>query len=187
MRKKQDPQDQTHASDSHPIRASDSHPIRIKRTIRASDSAIESDAYMAFIARLRDAIGDEPVASFARRCDLPEATLRSYTNGNKPVYDKLSRIADAAGVTVDWLATGRGVKRRADLTRESETAVESMRYALPHGPRWAQIIALVEGFESEPERSALLDEFFARAQSAAELAELRQAVRALQTAVKKSA
>ena len=53
--------------------------------------------------------------------------------------------------------------------------------------RWEKIIALVEGIEDADQRAKALDELFARAQSAAELAELRQAVRALQTANKKTA
>ncbi|MDD3553245.1 MAG: helix-turn-helix transcriptional regulator [Deltaproteobacteria bacterium] len=64
-----------------------------------------------FKDRLKQCIREEPVAAFARRCGLPEATIRSYLNGKKPVYDKLVRIADAAGVSIDWLATGRGSMR----------------------------------------------------------------------------
>lgn len=95
-----------------PIRVRLARPIRDKRPIRASDSDTESDFDHAFIARLRQVIGVEHVAAFARLCGLPEATLRSYLNGRKPVFDKLAKIAAAAGVTLDWLATGRGPMRR---------------------------------------------------------------------------
>lgn len=168
-------------SDSRPIHASDSSGIGRVRPIRASDSKAETDA---FAARLRECIGDEPVASFGRRCGIPEANLRNYLNGtNKPVYDRLAAIAEVAGVTLDWLATGRGPKRRTD----AQVPITPDISASPYARRWEKIMALVEGIEDEPARAAALEELFARAQSAAELAELRQAVKALTAAQKKTA
>ena len=71
---------------------------------------MESDATLGLQDRLRECIGEDSVSSFARRCGLPEATIRSYLDGKKPVFDKLVKIAKAAGVSLDWLATGRGPK-----------------------------------------------------------------------------
>lgn len=137
-----------------------------------------------FEARLRECIGDEPVASFARRCGMSEGLIRAYLKGEKkPGMDRLSRIADVAGVTLDWLATGRGQKRRIDA--QPIENVESS--GNKHAGRWEKIIALVEGIEDEEQRLKLIEELYARAQSAAELAELRKAVRDLQTAIKKPA
>ena len=81
---------------------------RKARRIRAS----ESDA---LIARFREVLGDESVSSFSRRCLVVEGTLRNILNGALPRTDILVAIADAAGVTVDWLATGRPPKTRAEL------------------------------------------------------------------------
>lgn len=97
--------------------------------------------------------------------------------------DRLSRIADVAGVTLDWLATGRGPKRRTDAQTRATPDISSS----PYGKRWEKIIALVEAIEDDQQRDKAIDELFARAQSAAELAELRQAVRDLTTAIKKTA
>lgn len=170
----------TDTSDSRPIRASDSGGIGHQRPIRTSDSKTETDA---FATRLRECIGDEPVASFARRCGIPEANLRNYLTGtNKPVYDRLAAIAEVAGVTLDWLATGRGPKRRAD----AQVPVTPDISASPYARRWEKIMALVEGIEDEEERSAFLDELFARARQTAELAELRQAVKTLTATLKKT-
>ena len=143
----------------------------------------ESDTASGLPARLRECIADETVSSFARRCQLPEATIRSYLDGKKPVFDKLVKIADAAGVTVDWLATGRGPKRRSD----AQVPVTPDVSASPYARRWEKIMALVEGIEDEEERSAFLDELFARAREKTELAELRQAVKTLTATLKKTA
>lgn len=137
-----------------------------------------------FPARLRECIGDEPVAAFARRCGFSEGLLRAYLKAEKqPGMARLVRIAEVAGVTLDWLATGRGPKRRAG----AQVPVTPDISASPYARRWEKIMALVEGIEDEAARAAALEELFARAQSAAELAELRQAVKTLTATLKKTA
>ncbi|HCO78260.1 MAG TPA: transcriptional regulator [Rhodocyclaceae bacterium] len=148
----------------------------------------ESDTASGLPARLRECIADETVSSFARRCQLPEATIRSYLDGKKPVFDKLVKIADAAGVTVDWLATGRGPRSRAELMKTEENQRDSASLdalAGPHARRWAKLIELVESALNPEEAEALLNEFLARARQQAELAELRQAVRDLTASLQK--
>jgi phage repressor protein C with HTH and peptisase S24 domain len=62
--------------------------------------------------RIRWIIGDEPVAAFARRAKISESTLRDYiseddTKRKKPGMENLRRIADAGGVSIDFLVTGK--------------------------------------------------------------------------------
>ena len=148
-------------SDSRP--ASDSH-VRF-----ASDSEKESDA---LARRLRSCIGNDSVSSFARRCGMPEATIRSYLDGKKPVYDKLARIADAAGVSLEWLATGRGQMRR----EAAKTAPDQAFEAVPYARRLEKIGLLLTGM-TEQEANTFLDEMFARAHDAAKRHELEQALK----------
>lgn len=137
-----------------------------------------------FPSRLKECIGDEPVAAFARRCGFSEGLLRAYLKAEKrPGMDRLAAIAEVAGVTLDWLATGRGPKRRADAQAPATPDIS----ASPYARRWDKIMALVEGIEDEAARAAAIEELFARAQSAAEMAELRRAVKALTAAQKKTA
>lgn len=93
---------------------------RVSRESDASDSSspvrpiheFESDA---FAKRLKDAIGDRPVLRFAKDCGIAESNVRSYMSGGKtPGIDKVVAMANASGVSVDWLATGRGPKTRAE-------------------------------------------------------------------------
>lgn len=61
-----------------------------------------------FRSRLREAIGNLSVNAFALKCGLAESLLRKYLSGESlPGLEKLVAIADAAGVTVEWLATGQ--------------------------------------------------------------------------------
>lgn len=71
----------------------------------------------AFIARMREAIGGESVNSFAKRCEIPEATMRGYFNGKIPSGDKILVIANAAQVSIEWLVSGREPKEKdADIS-----------------------------------------------------------------------
>lgn len=76
--------------------------------------SFESDA---FISRLREVIGDKKVLHFATECGIGESTLRNILDGATPRADILVAITDNAGVTVEWLATGRLPKYRRDLTQ----------------------------------------------------------------------
>lgn len=77
--------------------------------------------------RIREAVGDESVASFSRRCGIGDSTIRKYLDGALPNSSNLVAIADAANVNIEWLAAGRGPK---------------MRGASPDGiPTTAQIVA----------------------------------------------
>jgi transcriptional regulator with XRE-family HTH domain len=66
--------------------------------------------------RLLELIGSDSVASFSRLSGVPESSLRAYlTRGIKPGMDHLVAIADVKGVTIDWLATGKSPRLRAEL------------------------------------------------------------------------
>jgi phage repressor protein C with HTH and peptisase S24 domain len=70
------------------------------------------DVDMAFAERLRFATGDESVNSLAKRCDIPEATMRGYFKGRFPTADKAFTIATKLDVNLDWLVGGIGSKER---------------------------------------------------------------------------
>jgi hypothetical protein len=71
----------------------------------------ESDALSE---RIKEVIGDKKLVWFASECDVGESTLRNILQGAMPRTDILVAIAEAGGVTVDWLATGRGPKTRVE-------------------------------------------------------------------------
>ena len=80
---------------------------------RPSIPSVESDA---LAARLKMLIRPGSVASFSKRCGLAESVLRAYiSDGRMPSLDKALAIATAGGVTLDWLATGRGRRVTAQV------------------------------------------------------------------------
>jgi transcriptional regulator with XRE-family HTH domain len=82
------------------------HSAPAVRHIRAG----ESDALSV---RLLELVGEDSLLSFARRCGVNEGTLRNIIKaGAMPRTDHLVAIADAANVSIEWLAAGRGPKQR---------------------------------------------------------------------------
>ncbi len=47
----------------------------------------------------------------SQRAGVPLRTLGTYTRGGEMKLSNLRQLADATGVTVEWLATGRGPMR----------------------------------------------------------------------------
>lgn len=60
-----------------------------------------------FHARLSEVLGDESETSFAARAKVSKSGLNRVVNGGMPSLDMLIAIASTAGVSIDWLATGR--------------------------------------------------------------------------------
>lgn len=58
--------------------------------------------------RIKLAISNESINAFAKRCGLRESTIRNLLKGTTPGVDKVVLIADTAGVSLEWLITGRG-------------------------------------------------------------------------------
>lgn len=65
-----------------------------------------------FPERLKEAIGEESVRSFANKCAQSDGVLRKYLNGETlPTLDRVEKIAQAANVSPVWLAFGMGEKK----------------------------------------------------------------------------
>ena len=90
---------------------------------RSADSAAE---------RLRKAVeGAGGAAKVSRRSRVPPSNLYRLLSGHEPKLGALTALADATGVRIEWLATGRG-PMRADAQESippSPPATAAMR---PH-------------------------------------------------------
>lgn len=134
-----------------------------------------------FQKRLIEVIGDEPVAAFARRCGFGESLIRKYMDGSLPSVSKLSSMAEASGVTVDWLATGRGIKYARDLKHAQERMNGAPPAVLPELPtelepyrkRLDALLIYLSMIEDDQERSEIIDSFVLRAQDKIDLNPLK--------------
>lgn len=102
-----------------------------------------------FISRIEEIIGEESVSSFARRSGVIEGTIRNVISGALPRTDNLVSLADAGGVLVDWLATGRGPKTRAELKALQDAALSASASPKP----------LAETAEKDEKKAAILAAF----------------------------
>jgi transcriptional regulator with XRE-family HTH domain len=95
------------AGDSGNRNSSDSSPSKVPIVREESE---------LFKARLKEVVGEETLVAFAKQCGFSDSLLGSYLRGEKlPGLGNLVAMADAGNVTVDWLATGRPPKTRAEL------------------------------------------------------------------------
>ncbi len=78
-----------------------------------------------FKDRLRVAIADESNRAFASKCDASEGTIRRYLRGEAfPPLDTLEKIAEAADVSLAWLATGEGPMRQGEYSVSAARTVK---------------------------------------------------------------
>nr|WP_169050414.1 helix-turn-helix transcriptional regulator [Brenneria salicis]NMN90561.1 helix-turn-helix protein [Brenneria salicis ATCC 15712 = DSM 30166]RBP64893.1 helix-turn-helix protein [Brenneria salicis ATCC 15712 = DSM 30166]RLM31606.1 hypothetical protein BHG07_04945 [Brenneria salicis ATCC 15712 = DSM 30166] len=90
----------------------------------------------SFADRLWESIGDESVLSFAKRSGVSEGVVRKYVKGEtEPTVGRLVAMARAAGVSINWLATGEDSESKDDLTgivKKTDTPIdiESLRRSI---------------------------------------------------------
>ncbi|MBY0322525.1 MAG: hypothetical protein K2X72_27650 [Reyranella sp.] len=106
----------------------------ITRPISESVSEFGMD-HTGVTARLKELLGEDDVAGFARECGIKDGTMRQYLKGSVPGLDKAAQIALAKRVNLKWLATGRGP--RDSLPEEATFPAEEQ--AEPRGVRFMRI------------------------------------------------
>jgi transcriptional regulator with XRE-family HTH domain len=125
--------------------------------------APESDG---FAGRLAQLVADEPQTAFAKRCGFSESTLRNYLDGADPSRARLLAIAEAANVSIEWLAAGRGPKERQgaparfdDIERLTRTiaavqeGLEATGRTLPPA-KYAELVAAAYELMASPSASS---------------------------------
>ena len=86
-------------------------------------------ALREFPERLRLALGSKPVHAFARGAGMTDSLLRKYLSATSlPGLDKLLELAKAAGVRLEWLATGEGPMRHGAEPSQLSDLVAVRRY-----------------------------------------------------------
>lgn len=119
----------------------------------APDSGISSRPILSnesgvLVQRMKEMIGDESVSSFSRKCGVSEAVLRSYLNdGRTPSIDKATAIAEAGGVTLDWLATGRPPRTRAELAALLKKGAPAPEGAPEGSDLWRLAVEVVQEWQ----------------------------------------
>lgn len=89
----------------------------------------------SFAYRLRQAIGTQSVLAFAQKCDISDSLVRKYLSGSLPRVDKLVRMAEVAGVSVEWLATGKGPVSETALPRVRDEGAGACLWVYRYPPQ----------------------------------------------------
>lgn len=145
-------------------------------------------------SRVKECVGNQSVSGFARQCGgMAESTLRNILSGALPRSDHLTAIAVAAGVTVDWLATGKGVKYSKDLKAAIDRldgappgAAGEFPLALePYRRRLDALHGYLAQIDDDRDRDRIIADFLLRAEETKKIGELEQAVTELRSAINK--
>jgi len=81
---------------------------------------------IGFANRMRELVSEHKSANFAAtQWGIPNSLLRKYLSGTIPGLDRAARIAELAGVSLVWLATGKGAKRPASDRQFSLPGLEA--------------------------------------------------------------
>jgi phage repressor protein C with HTH and peptisase S24 domain len=90
---------------------------------KSNDVSFLDNGKETFTSRLQEAIGTKSVRMFAAAVDLSEGALRKYLKGTSlPQIDKACLIANEAGVSLDWLITGKGFKHPETKTKNQSVS-----------------------------------------------------------------
>lgn len=88
-------------------------------------SSYDGEERSEFKDRLKLLLGETAETVFARRCNVPPSSMRKYLNGSVPGIDKVIKIAEATGKSVQWLVTGEEVAERVEYIESPTTGEPS--------------------------------------------------------------
>ncbi|MEA1062286.1 helix-turn-helix transcriptional regulator [Erwinia sp. HR93] len=78
-----------------------------EKSSKNADRIFTDSSIMQFGERLKEAIGNESVMSFAKKCGMSDSLIGRYIRGQSyPGIDKLPAIASASGKPLEWFLTG---------------------------------------------------------------------------------
>ncbi|MCG7200875.1 helix-turn-helix transcriptional regulator [Marinobacter pelagius] len=95
----------------------------------------ETDESGNVSTRMKTLMGNLSESAFAQKCKIPLSTMRKYLSGSTPGLDKAAQIAEANGVPLEWLATGKK-PTKTDSQFEDEFALipgYNVQVAAGHG------------------------------------------------------
>lgn len=96
-------------------------------TVREAEA--NSDSFPIRMNTLISAIGS--AAEIARRCGFSEAVVRSWRDGKSdPSRERLLALCEGTGVSLFWIADGKGPMWKKDLPWAASVRGEGKRYTL---------------------------------------------------------
>lgn len=123
----------------------------------------EGESVQLFKDRLKEIVADRKLVWFANECGFSDSLLGAYLRGGKlPGLENLVAMASAGGVTVDWLATGRLPKTRAELratTQQSQSQGNSVAGGAQLLDTYRLAVEVVQEWQLEQGRFLPLDKF----------------------------
>lgn len=78
-------------------------------------SGIETYGHERLHDRLQAAVGDRTFRRVGQMTNTHPETVRRYLSGHAPSVDFVSRLSSSLGLNINWVLTGRGPMRQAEI------------------------------------------------------------------------
>jgi len=133
---------------------------------------VETNGYDRLHDRLQAAVGDRTFRRVGTLTNTHPETVRRYLSGHAPSVDFVTRLAASLGLNINWILTGRGPMRQAevkpaalreanatDLLTHVALAIERLESRVDRLDRYTQVLEVMirQGREASATPSALIE------------------------------
>jgi hypothetical protein len=125
--------------------------------------AVDTNGHERLHDRLRAAVGDRTFRRVGELTNTHPETVRRYLSGHAPSVDFVSRLAATLGLNINWILTGRGPMRLAevkpqvlrdanatDLLTHVALAIERLEARVDRLERYTQVLEVMIRQAKEP-------------------------------------
>lgn len=118
---------------------------------KSTNKAIQTfpeDEKIRFGERLKAAIGNESMLSFAKRCGLSDTLIGRYIKGTSyPSVDKLPQIAKACGKPISWFFSEEQSQTTAQVPEYNESNLMEWWEIISKAMTLKELASVVEAFK----------------------------------------
>lgn len=117
---------------------------------------VETNGHERLHGRLQAAVGDRTFKRIGEMTNTHPETVRRYLSGHAPSVDFVSRLAATLGLNINWILTGRGPMRLAevkpqalreanatDLLTHVALAIERLESRMDRLERYTQVLEVM--------------------------------------------
>lgn len=122
----------------------------------SEQSGVDTNGHERLHDRLQAAVGDRTFRRIGELTNTHPETVRRYLSGHAPSVDFVSRLAATLGLNINWILTGRGPMRLAevkthvlrdanatDLLTHVALAIERLESRVDRLERYTQVLELM--------------------------------------------
>lgn len=120
----------------------------VEKSTNKTIQTFPEDEKIRFGERLKTAIGNESMLSFAKRCGLSDTLIGRYIKGTSyPSVDKLPQIAKACGKPISWFFSEEQNQTTAQMPEYNESNLMEWWEIISKAMTLKELASVVEAFK----------------------------------------